>query len=62
MSSYTLTSKTVHNAEGWQIETDSVNIFTTKGGAMTAPVTFKFADGTTVQPYHVTPWQDETED
>lgn len=59
MSSYTLTSKTVHNAEGWQVETDSVRIFTTKGGAMTAPVTFKFANGSTVQPYHVTPWQDE---
>jgi len=48
MSGYTLTSKTVHNAEGWQVDTDAVSIFTTKGGAMTAPVTFKFADGSTV--------------
>ena len=59
MSGYTLTTKTVHNAEGWQVETDSVSVFTAKGGAMTAPVTFKFADGTTASPYHVTPWQDE---
>ena len=59
MSGYTLTSTTVHNAEGWQVETKSVNMFTTKGSAMTAPVYFQFENGKTVQPYYVSPWQDE---
>ena len=59
MSGYSLTAKTVHNAEGWQVATDSVSIFTAKGGAMSAPVVFKFKDGKTASPYCVTPWQDE---
>jgi hypothetical protein len=59
MSGYTLSSTTVHNAEGWKVETKSVNIFTAKGGAMTAPVFFHFDSGKTVQPYFISPWQDE---
>lgn len=47
-----------HNADGWLITTDHIELFVTEEGAQIAPVTFKVG-GKTIMPYHLSPWQDE---
>ena len=48
-----------HNAEGWLVTTPGIKYFVTEEGGQIAPVTFRMADGSSVEPYHLTPWQDE---
>ena len=49
----------VRGQESWQISTPAMNASVTVLGGMMAPVSFYLPDGRVVQPYYVSPWQDE---
>ncbi len=51
--------ETVSSQPCWLLDNDSVRLAITQTGAHMAPVTFGLNSDRTVQPYHVTPWQDE---
>ena len=46
--------------ECWQISTPAINASITVQGGMMAPVGFSLPGGRVVQPYYVSPWQDES--
>lgn len=48
-----------HNADGWLVNAPGIEYFVTEEGGQIAPVVFRLPDGKTVEPYHLTPWQDE---
>ncbi|MBO7146936.1 MAG: hypothetical protein J6W81_04235 [Lentisphaeria bacterium] len=51
-----------HKAQGWYLKGGEIELFITEQGGQHAPVTF-FADSEKpVQPYYLTPWQDEHPD
>ncbi len=51
-----------HRTPGWYLKGGEVELFLTEQGGQHAPVTF-FADSQSpVQPYYLTPWQDERPD
>jgi hypothetical protein len=45
--------------ESWQISTPVIDLSITALGGMMAPVNFRLPGGKVVQPYYVSPWQDE---
>lgn len=51
--------KTVRSQPSWIVANDQVEIAVTRLGGHMAPVSFERASGRPVQPYHVSPWQDE---
>lgn len=53
-----VTKTNSHNADGWLISTENIELFVTEEGAQIAPVTFTVG-GKAIMPYHLTPWQDE---
>jgi hypothetical protein len=52
-------TETVSSQPCWVLQNDAVRLAITQTGAHMAPVTFCTDSDKTVQPYHVTPWQDE---
>ena len=44
---------------GWRIKSDTVEVFVTKNGAHMAPVRFCANTAKPVQPYYISPWQNE---
>jgi hypothetical protein len=50
---------TSHGQQAWIVETPAIEASITRLGGMLAPVSFRLADGRTVQPYYVNPWQSE---
>lgn len=58
MNNKFVTKTSSHNAEGWHIALENVDLFVTEEGAQIAPVTFHIG-GQDIEPYHLSPWQDE---
>ncbi len=52
--------RTLHAQPSFVIATRQVEVAVTRLGGQMAPVTFFRDDPRPVQPYHITPWQDET--
>ena len=48
-----------NSQQGWRLKTDKVDLFVTKKGAHIAPVKFCIDTGAPVQPYYVSPWQND---
>ena len=48
-----------HSQAGWRLRSDAVDLFVTANGAHMAPVRFCTDTGEPVQPYYISPWQDE---
>jgi hypothetical protein len=48
-----------HSQSGWRVESDSVSMFVTERGGHMAPVQFYTNSDSPVQPYYISPWQDE---
>lgn len=53
------TLATIHGQPSYVIRTPQVELAVTRLGGHMAPVTFYRNDARPVQPYHITPWQDE---
>jgi len=53
------TMKTIHSQPSWVIENHEVELAVTRHGGHMAPVTFYRGSDHPVQPYHISPWQDE---
>lgn len=51
--------ETVRSQPSWVVENGTVRLAVTQVGAQMAPVTFFVGSDRTVQPYYVSPWQDE---
>ena len=51
--------QTIHSQPSWVIRTPQVELAITATGGMMAPVTFYRDTSKPVQPYHISPWQDE---
>lgn len=51
--------KTVHSQPSWIVENNEVELAVTRLGGHMAPVRFHKSSGRPVQPYHISPWQDE---
>ena len=51
--------ETIDSQPSWILESPQVRLAVTKRGAHMAPVTFLRDSGKPVQPYHVSPWQNE---
>lgn len=51
--------ETIDAQPSWILESPQVRLAVTKVGGQMAPVTFLRDSGKTVQPYHVSPWQNE---
>lgn len=52
-------TQTIHSQPSWVIRTPQVELAVTEIGGHMAPVTFCRDTAHPVQPYHITPWQDE---
>lgn len=48
-----------HSQKGWRLRTDKVDLFITENGGHMAPVNFYSDSPHPVQPYYISPWQDE---
>lgn len=51
--------QTIHSQPSWVLKTQQVELAVTEIGGHMAPVTFCRDTAHPVQPYHITPWQDE---
>ena len=51
--------RVVHSQKSWVISSDQVELSVTQLGGHMAPVRFFRGDARPVQPYHISPWQDE---
>ena len=51
--------RTIHSQPSWVLANDDVEVAVTKLGGHMAPVTFDRKSKVPIQPYHVSPWQDE---
>src|SRR5262245_48849080 len=51
--------RTIHSQPSWVIKSSDVELAVTQLGGHMAPVRFYLQDKDPVQPYHVSPWQDE---
>ena len=49
-------------ATGWLLKGGNVELFLTQQGGQHAPGNFKLANGATVQPYFLSPWQERKPD
>ncbi|MFP4377291.1 MAG: hypothetical protein ACLFP4_09620 [Spirochaetales bacterium] len=52
-------TREIRGQECWLIENESVSLALTRLGGMMAPVRFTLPDGRQVEPYYVSPWQEE---
>ncbi|MFM7167442.1 MAG: hypothetical protein ACKO3T_19540 [Planctomycetaceae bacterium] len=52
--------QTVHSLPAWVLQNDTVSLAVTKTGGHMAPVTFDRSTANPIQPYYISPWQDET--
>ncbi len=61
MSSFAIAAETkvIHSQPSWVIRSDQIELAITQTGGHMAPITFYRASGKPVQPYHISPWQDE---
>ena len=50
---------TLHSQPSWVVRTDCVELAVTQLGAHMAPVTFFRQSDRPIQPYYISPWQDE---
>lgn len=50
---------TDHSQAGWRLKTDKIDLFITANGGHIAPVNFCIDTETPVQPYYISPWQNE---
>jgi len=55
----TVEERIIHSQPSWVIASDQVELAVTKLGGHMAPVTFFRAGERPVQPYYISPWQDE---
>jgi hypothetical protein len=44
---------------GWRVASDKVDLFITENGGHMAPVTFDVDTDKSIQPYYISPWQNE---
>lgn len=51
-----------HGQEGWLLENDSVSLFLTETGGHAAPVRFFPSARKPIEPYYISPWQEEKTD
>lgn len=52
--------ESVDNSQaGWRIRTDKIDLFITRNGGHMAPVSFCIDTDAPVQPYYISPWQNE---
>src|SRR5882757_7762118 len=51
--------RVIHSQSSWVISTPQVELAVTERGGQMAPVTFFRDTAKPVQPYHISPWQDE---
>lgn len=51
--------QTIHSQKSWVIHSQNVELAITQTGGQMAPVTFYRDSDKPVQPYHISPWQDE---
>jgi hypothetical protein len=51
--------RTIHSQPSWILSNDDVEVAVTKRGGHMAPVTFDRRSTAPIQPYHISPWQDE---
>src|SRR3954471_279357 len=51
--------RVIHSQPSWVISTPQVELAVTERGGQMAPVTFFRDTPKPVQPYHISPWQDE---
>ena len=54
-----VTTQTIHSQPSWVIQNKNLELAVTEVGAHMAPVTFCRNDKRPVQPYYMSPWQDE---
>ena len=53
-------TKDANNSQaGWRLKTSTVNLFITANGGHMAPVEFCIDTGPPIQPYYISPWQNE---
>lgn len=48
-----------YSQSGWCLRTEQVELFITENGGHMAPVRFDLDGGTALEPYYISPWQDE---
>ena len=53
------TDRTIHAQPSWILANDDVEVAVTQLGGHMAPVTFDRRGGKPIQPYHLSPWQEE---
>ena len=51
-----------HSQAGWRLKSDSVSLFVTETGGHMAPVKFYANSNNPIEPYYISPWQDEKHD
>jgi hypothetical protein len=51
--------RTVHSQPSWILANDDIEVAVTRRGGHMAPVTFDRRSTAPIQPYHISPWQDE---
>ena len=51
--------RTIHSQASWILANGDVEVAVTKLGGQMAPVTFDRKSKAPIQPYHISPWQDE---
>ena len=54
-----MTKSSSHGKDGWLLENSTVRLFLTEVGGQMAPVSFYPGSGKCVEPYYISPWQDE---
>jgi hypothetical protein len=55
--------KCIDNSQpGWKLSNDKVELFITELGGHLAPVNFNIDSATVIQPYYISPWQNESID
>ena len=53
---------TEHSQAGWRLKSDAVSLFVTETGGHMAPVKFYANSNNPIEPYYISPWQDEKHD
>ena len=48
-----------NSQDGWRLKTDAVDLFITANGGQMAPVEFCTDTGPPIQPYYISPWQND---
>lgn len=51
--------RTIHSQPSWILASDDVEVAVTRQGDHMAPVTYDQKSTTPIQPFHISPWQDE---